>query len=389
MCADLTIDPDTSETQFLPARREHRDTIVRQHAAVLRASFIEVLEDAPMLVLIVNDTRQIVWSNRKSQATSGLESALGLRPGEAFGCIHASEGLGGCGTTTFCAFCGTPPAIMKALAGATGTEPCTIQRVVGDRKETMDLLLWSRPLDLEGERFVAMLGYDVSMQNRHEALERVFYHDIGNTVAGIRAIVDLMQEEGHPTPEYLSLLRSATDQLVEEIDSQRALKAAEDGSLCVERTRVSLRATVERAIGIFEYSVFGKNIRIVLEDTRGLEPASDVEAVTDPVILRRILVNMLKNSLEASGRNDTIRIWFSDDAGSVSVHVWNAALLSRETSAHMFQRAYSTKGRGRGFGTYGMKILAERFLDGRVDFISEEGKGTVFTVTVPKYSTLP
>lgn len=389
MCADLTIDPDTSETQFLPARREHRDAIARQHAAVLRASFIEVLEDAPLLVLVVNDARQIIWSNRKSQATSGLESALGLRPGEAFGCIHASEGLGGCGTTAFCAFCGAPPAIMKALAGATGTEPCTIQRVVGDRKETMDLLLWSRPLDLEGERFVVVLGYDVSMQNRHEALERVFYHDIGNTVAGIRAIVDLMHEESHPTPEYLSLLRSATDQLTEEIDSQRALKAAEDGSLCVERTRVSLRATVERAIGIFEYSIFGKNIRIALEDPRGLEPAIDVEAVTDPVILRRILVNMLKNSLEASGRNDTIRIWFSDDAESVSVHVWNAALLSRETSAHMFQRAYSTKGRGRGFGTYGMKILAERFLDGRVDFVSEEGTGTVFTVTVPKYSTLP
>ncbi|HUW70264.1 MAG TPA: HAMP domain-containing sensor histidine kinase [bacterium] len=389
MGADFVIDPDTTETQFLPARREHQDTIARQHATVLRASFIEVMEDMPMLALAVNETRQIVWSNRKAQELAGLESSLGLRPGEALRCIHASEKIGGCGTTSFCAFCGAPPAIMKALAGATGTEPCAIQRNIGGKPEVLDLLLWSRPLDLEGERFVIIIGHDVSVHTRQEALERVFYHDIGNTVAGIRAIVDLMEDEGHPTPRYMSLLRSAADQLLEEIDSQRALKAAEEGSLNVEKTLISLRATIERAIGIFDYSIFGKDIRIALENTEGLNPAGDAEVMTDPIILRRVLVNMLKNAMEASGRNDTIRIWFSEDTTSTSVHVWNAAILSRESMTRVFQRSYSTKGHGRGFGTYGMKMLAERFLGGHVGFISEEGTGTIFTVTLPKYTTLP
>jgi hypothetical protein len=389
MGADFMIDPDTTETQFLPARREHQEEIARQHAAVLRTSFIEVMEDIPMLVLVINNTRQIVWSNRKAQELAGLESVLGLRPGEALRCIHASEKIGGCGTTAFCAFCGAPPAIMKALAGATGTEPCAIQRNIGGKPEVLDLLLWSRPLDLGGERFVIIIGHDVSVHTRQEALERVFYHDIGNTVAGIRAIVDLMKDEGHPTPSYMSLLRSAADQLMEEIDSQRALKAAEEGSLNVERTLVSLRATIERAIGIFDYSLFGKDIRIALENTEGLNPAGDAEVMTDPIILRRVIVNMLKNALEASGRNDTIRIWFSEDATTTSVRVWNQALLAREAMNHVFQRSYSTKGLGRGFGTYGMKMLAERFLDGHVDFTSEEGVGTIFTVTLPKYTTLP
>jgi len=153
MGADFRIDPDTTETQFLPARREHQDTIARQHATVMRASFIEVMEDMPILVLVVNNARQIVWSNRKTHEIAGLESALGLRPGEAFSCIHATEKAGGCGTTALCAFCGAPPSIMKALAGSSGTEPCAIQRNIGQKSETLDLLLWSRPLDLEGERF--------------------------------------------------------------------------------------------------------------------------------------------------------------------------------------------------------------------------------------------
>lgn len=389
MCAELAIDPDTTETNFLPARRAHMETIEHQQAIVLRASFIDVLYDAPMLVLVVNDTRQIVWSNRTARETSVPESALGLRPGEALGCIHASEAVGGCGTTALCAFCGTPPAIMKALAGATGTEPCAIERRIGDKKESLDLLLWSRPLDLEGQRFVIIFGYDVSVQTRHEALERVFYHDIGNTVAGIRAIIDLMSDDSQSTPGYLGLLRSATGQLMEEIESQRVIKAAEEGSLSIERTRVSLRATLERAIAFFEYSIFGKDIRIAVANTGGLEPVGDIEVVTDPIILRRVIINMLKNALEASGRNDTIRIWFTGDASTASVHVWNAAVLSAEAIAHLFQRSYSTKGHGRGFGTYSMRLLTERFLGGHIEFDSADGAGTRFTATLPRLPTLP
>lgn len=389
MRAEISIDPDATETHFLPARREHTETIQRQHAVVARASFIDVLYDAPMLVLVINDARQIVWSNHSARETSGLESALGLRPGEALRCVHARESAGGCGTTALCTFCGTPPAIMKALAGATGTEPCTIQRDIDGRLESLDLLLWSRPLDLEGERFVIMFGYDVSVQTRHEALERVFYHDIGNTVAGIRAIVDLMGEDNLTGTGYLGLLRSATDQLMEEIDSQRAIKAAEEGNLNMERTRVSLRAILERAIGFFEYSIFGKDIRIAMEDTHGVEPAGDVELLTDPIILRRVIINMLKNALEASGRDDTIRIWFSQDASTASVHVWNAAVLTGEAFAHLFQRSYSTKGRRRGFGTYSMKLLTEGYLGGRIDVESAEGSGTRFMASLPKFPTLP
>ena len=50
----------------------------------------------------------------------------------------------------------------------------------------------------------------------------------------------------------------------------------------------------------------------------------------------------------------------------------------------IFQRSFSTKnGEGRGIGTYSVKLLVERYLEGSVEFVSDDAHGTVFTVIVP------
>jgi signal transduction histidine kinase len=50
----------------------------------------------------------------------------------------------------------------------------------------------------------------------------------------------------------------------------------------------------------------------------------------------------------------------------------------------VFQRSFSTKeGQGRGIGTWSVKLLTERYLGGAVAFVSEPGRGTVFSVRLP------
>ena len=56
-----------------------------------------------------------------------------------------------------------------------------------------------------------------------------------------------------------------------------------------------------------------------------------------------------------------------------------------EVQLQLFQRSFSTKGQtGRGIGTYSMKLLGERYLGGRVEFISRHPEGTTFTLSLPK-----
>jgi len=50
----------------------------------------------------------------------------------------------------------------------------------------------------------------------------------------------------------------------------------------------------------------------------------------------------------------------------------------------VFQRSFSTKGgRGRGVGTYSARLLAERYLGGRLSFSSVAGQGTTFVLDLP------
>jgi len=55
-----------------------------------------------------------------------------------------------------------------------------------------------------------------------------------------------------------------------------------------------------------------------------------------------------------------------------------------EVQRQLFTRSFSTKGTGRGLGTYSIKLITEKYLQGTVSFVSNEEQGTVFTVRYPR-----
>jgi len=54
-----------------------------------------------------------------------------------------------------------------------------------------------------------------------------------------------------------------------------------------------------------------------------------------------------------------------------------------ETQLQVFNRSFSTKGKNRGLGTYGAKLLTERYMGGKISFASHEGEGTTFFLWLP------
>ena len=66
-----------------------------------------------------------------------------------------------------------------------------------------------------------------------------------------------------------------------------------------------------------------------------------------------------------------------------SVH--NEQVMPEDVQIQIFQRSFTTKGQpGRGVGTYSMKLFGERYLGGRVSFVSRTPDGTTFTLVLPK-----
>ena len=92
---------------------------------------------------------------------------------------------------------------------------------------------------------------------------------------------------------------------------------------------------------------------------------------------------MTKNALEASRNGDTVTIGCCLFEGKVRFFVNNQIYISRDIQLNLFKRSFSTKGAGRGLGTYSMKLLTEKFLGGTVSFVSEPVKGTTFYADYP------
>jgi sensor histidine kinase regulating citrate/malate metabolism len=62
--------------------------------------------------------------------------------------------------------------------------------------------------------------------------------------------------------------------------------------------------------------------------------------------------------------------------------VKNENVMTEEVQMQLFHRSFSTKGNGRGLGTYSIRLLTENYLKGEVGFTSSASTGTIFTVTL-------
>lgn len=371
-------------TEFAPAERASIETVQRQATLLAQQPLIsELLNSVLDYVLILNPQRQIVFASRNVQQLVpgvALGDLLGQRPGEALGCTHSGVGSGGCGTTAFCRECGAAKAILASLAGRKDCQECRMIRITNTKEEALDLLVTGTPLTIDGETYSLVALADISHEKRRRALERIFFHDVINSAGGLEGRI-LMLDKRAPTDlrEQIGLLRTGVHHVLEEIMAQRDLVAAEGNELAVDPQPLKSQHVLEKVLQLYAgHPVAAK---------RGLriDPGSTSrDIVTDARLLRRILGNLIKNALEASGPGAVVTAGCGGDATHVRFWVHNPTYMPPNVQLQVFNRSFSTKGSGRGLGTYSVKLLAERYLKGKAGFTTREESGTTFFVTLPK-----
>lgn len=92
---------------------------------------------------------------------------------------------------------------------------------------------------------------------------------------------------------------------------------------------------------------------------------------------------MVKNALEASRYGRQVTLDCEEVDGGVRFSVHNEGAMPREVHLQIFRRSFSTKGEGRGLGTYSIKLFGERYLEGKVDFTTDADAGTTFALWLP------
>ncbi|OGS54866.1 MAG: hypothetical protein A3J79_08545 [Elusimicrobia bacterium RIFOXYB2_FULL_62_6] len=367
-------------TKFLPAEKAEPAELER-HSRLLREAPIvaDALDGMLNFTLILNRQRQAVFVNKALAGflkNHGIHDPTGLRFGEISGCGHPAESAGGCGTTEACCYCGSAQAMACALEGKEGVNECRIlSRKSGDE---LDLRIQARPFKYAGEDFLLISIADISDEKRRHVLERLFFHDIINTAGGVQGLISLMQDaKPEEAVTYVPAAANASTRLLDQILSQKDLAAAERGELQVKNEEVEAAHFLAGIVDLFKAHEVAKNKKLLVSGN-----CSGLSLRTDKTLLARVIGNMAKNALEAESPGAAVELSCAATPDGVSFTVRNPTPMPDEVRLQVFQRSFSTKGAGRGLGTYSIRLLTERYLKGKVSFASGPS-GTVFTAEYP------
>lgn len=378
---------------FAPPERTDQETLASEiNFAGTNPVISGLLSSVGGLLAVLDERRQIVALNDSFLQLLDIEdpaSVLGLRPGEALGCVHAHKEPGGCGTSKFCPSCGAALAIVASL---TKNEPaerlCAFSAVRQDGKETdTALLIRSKPLLIEGQRFLLLFVQDVTTEQKRAALERTFFHDINSMLGLLAGAAELMAEESRST--LTETVRRTSMRLSKEVAVHRYLLQGQSSGcepMWSEVTAAEILKELQSFAAIYAFT-HQKEIAFP-------EQAPPVSVRTDLSLFLRVVFNMITNALEASASGeaqDGVKVWLEEHEDSrLCFCVWNAQEIPPETARRVFQLHFSTKaGSGRGIGTYSMKLIGEKLLGGTVSFSSSAAEGTVFRFTVPVRKICP
>lgn len=375
---------DNNHTHFAPAERAPLYAIMEQSRVLEKLKAVKNCFDAmPGITMILNKQRQLVFCNKALLEFLGIADIsmiLGMRPGEILRCIHADSNPGGCGTGESCSVCGALESIMASQAGGMEYRECRITRKTGDSFECLDLGISASPFKIEGEDFTIMSVTDISHEKRRKALEKVFFHDIMNTMGVLFGTAELLTDIKDPdlSRDFINEIKSTAGLLIEEIKEQRDLMEAENNELTVSNQLIQARSLLEEVVKLYSGRHLVADLKI-----RICNSPENITFISDPVILRRVLGNMLKNAVEASKPGDTITLGVRVADDQVEFRVNNPSVMPVKSRLQVFQRSFSTKGANRGLGTYSMKLLTERYLKGKVFFTVSEEEGTTFFASYP------
>ena len=346
---------------------------------------LDVLDGFPNFVLVLNHTRQIVFANQAFLRFLGatcLAEVLGKKPGDALACEHAVQSVLGCGTTEFCSTCGaskaTPPLLLHQPENG-GAQECRI-RQEGSGK-SFDFRVQTAPFPGEDDSLYLFFLTDISHEKRRRALERIFFHDVANIAIGMVGMSRTLCEKElgeEKEKQFKNVLHRYAHRLADEVEAQRDLAAAENNDLRLQAGLCASLALLDEVAAFYNNigNAQASKVEIAAE-------AVATEFFTDPRLLHRILINMTKNAVEASSPEAVVRIGCEQAGNDLEFWVHNQSCIPENVQLQIFQRSFSTKGSGRGLGTYSIKLLGERYLKGQVSFTSSPEQGTTFRFRCP------
>lgn len=204
-------------------------------------------------------------------------------------------------------------------------------------------------------------------------------HEIKNPLTPMRLSVQSFERRfDQNDPKVKEKVKEYSDTLIQQIDVMSSIASAfsDFAKMPIQRKeKIEIIGVIKMALDIFN------------EDYIFYTPTEkELFANLDKTQLIRIVTNLIKNATQAieGEENPRIDVEVSSDKDKIFIEVLdNGRGIKQEVEHLIFEPKFTTKTSGMGLGLPIIKSIIEAY-DGSINFTSNEGKGTKFTVILPK-----
>jgi nitrogen fixation/metabolism regulation signal transduction histidine kinase len=216
-------------------------------------------------------------------------------------------------------------------------------------------------------------------------LARRLAHELKNPLFPLQLTVENLAKAKRLAPaEFDEIFRESTDTLLAEIGNLKTIigrfsdfsKMPKPQLQSVNLNEAATRtATLHQA----QVSQLAKAISLNVD----LAPEAPV-VLADPELLHRVLSNLVLNAIDAMPEGGSIDLRVRDEASRGVIEVSDTGTgLTVEERDRLFTPYYTTKGHGTGLGlAVAQSVISDH--NGSITVQSEPGRGTTFTIHLPK-----
>ena len=188
--------------------------------------------------------------------------------------------------------------------------------------------------------------------------------------------------------DYLDNVLSASGHLVQIIDNLLDTVRIENDTTEINLDRMSVATLLHDTLAMVEVRAQMSELNVTVPDVD-----ETIELLADTTAARQILINLLTNAVKFTPKGGTIGIDISrSDNEHVQITVWDTGIgIPQDRIEAVFERfhrvrsdAFTTNTEGVGIGLHVARNLAQ-LMGGDISLVSELGKGSRFTLTLPRW----
>ncbi|MDI7743239.1 ATP-binding protein [Lysinibacillus fusiformis] len=202
-------------------------------------------------------------------------------------------------------------------------------------------------------------------------------HEIRNPLTVVKGYLQLYEQDAtldHPMKQSLPLLIEELENAEQVISQLLSLSRPTD----LKTESVDIRTAIHSVTELLQsYGLFNSNkIEVVIE--------SDSLIEINKIELHQLLVNIIKNAIEASNAGGEITVTAKEIEGNhVEIKVIDTGIgMSPEELALLGKPFYSLKSKGTGLGVMICTNIVEKY-NGSINYKSAKGNGTTVAICFP------